>query len=189
MKRSVLPVRGMSVGVLYCEAQDASVLAAQFRRLGMPGRFFSSMPSGDALAAFDIVMFDSDHAAVLHHAQAVPWPDRPRIAILGSETPSRLEWVLAQDVTSYLRKPVRHEGVLSACMLAVAQHRILCDARAKIDRLNSRIKARRYVLTALLALMNEQNIDESRAYAALRTLAMQRNMCVEDLCIALATAP
>ncbi|CAG4917925.1 hypothetical protein [Paraburkholderia gardini] len=29
----------------------------------------------------------------------------------------------------------------------------------------------------------------NRAYAALRTLAMQRNMSVEDLCIALATAP
>ena len=174
-------VRGLRVRVLYCEKQDEASLAQQFRRLGIEGSFADALPDAADAGRYDLVMFDSDHASLASHGEDLQWPDVPRIALIGTETPSRLLWTMRQGVASHLRKPVRFEGVLSACMLARDGYRVQHALRERVDELEQRLKSRRFVFSAQLMLMRERGLDEHEAFSALRTLAMKRQVSVERL--------
>lgn len=185
MKKSVLSLRGLKVCALSCESKDQNSLKQQFQRLGVTSTFLAELPDPVLLAGFDIVMFDSDHASVATHGREWHWPDVPRIAILGTETPSRLQWILDQNVSGYIRKPVRYEGVLAACVLAYASHQSRQALQERVGQLETRIKARKFVFSAQLKLMNECGLNADDAYSRLRKLAMQRQISVERLSVEL----
>ena len=180
-KAQAASVKGLRVRALYCEKQDEASLAQQFRRLGIEGSFADALPDPADAGRYDLVMFDSDHASLASHGEDLRWPDLPRIALIGAETPSRLLWTIRQGVSSHLRKPVRFEGVLSACLLARDAYRAQQAMRERVDELEQRLKSRRFVFSAQLMLMRERGLDEHQAFSALRTLAMQRQVSVERL--------
>jgi AmiR/NasT family two-component response regulator len=182
VKKAALSLRGLKICVLYCESRDQANLEQQFRRLGVEATFLGALGDAAALGGFDTLMFDSDHASVALHGREISWPDIPRIAILGTETPSRLLWILDQGVSGYLRKPVRYEGVLSACVLACDNHHQHRALRERIEQLEARIKARKFVFSAQLMLMRDHGLSEDDAYKALRSLAMTRQVSLERVC-------
>lgn len=185
MKKTALTLRGIKVGAFYCESRDQQNLEQQFRRLGVESTFLAALSDVALLSQYDLIMFDSDHASVASHGCQIDWPDVPRIAILGTETPSRLLWVIDQGVSGYLRKPVRYEGVLSACILACDNHRAHRALRGRVEQLEERLKGRKFVLSAQLMLMKDQGLSEDQAFSFLRTLAMKRQVSVEKLSVEL----
>ncbi|MFT4437788.1 ANTAR domain-containing response regulator [Caballeronia sp. 15715] len=183
MKKTTLSLRGKRICALYCESKDQVNLEQQLRRQGAEVDFFNFFPEPLTLIAFDFIVFDGDHASLQNHGKELPWPDVPRIAILGTETPSRLQWIIEQDVAGYMRKPIRYDGVLSACVLAENSHVARRYLQTRVGQLEERVKARRFVISAQLQLMKERQINEQDAYAALRTLAMKRHISLEEISI------
>lgn len=183
MKKTTLSLRGKRICALYCESKDQINLEQQLRRQGAEVNFFNFFPEPLTLIAFDFIVFDGDHASLQNHGKELPWPDVPRIAILGTETPSRLQWIIEQDIAGYMRKPIRYDGVLSACVLAENSHIARRYLQSRVGQLEERVKARRFVISAQLHLMRARQINEQDAYAALRTLAMKRQISLEQMSI------
>jgi AmiR/NasT family two-component response regulator len=183
VKKTTLSLRGKRICALYCESKDQINLEQQLRRQGAEVDFFNFFPEPLTLISFDFIVFDGDHASLQNHGKELRWPDVPRIAILGTETPSRLQWIIEQDVAGYMRKPIRYDGVLSACVLAENAHLSRRGLESRVDQLEERVKARRFVISAQLQLMRERQINERDAYAALRTLAMKRQISLEQMSI------
>ncbi len=132
----------------------------------------------EALGA-DFVFFDVD----LGFDEQFPWPPgeapMPIIALIGSEAPGRIEWALSHNADAQLLKPVGNSGVYSALLIArqsFAARRQLAD---EIATLQARVAERQTIVRAVAAL-SSQGIDDERAYAQLRSLAMSWQVNLEE---------
>lgn len=133
----------------------------------------------EALAA-DFVFFDVD----LGFDQQFPWArgaaPMPTIALIGSEAPGRIEWALSHKADAQLLKPVGNAGVYSALLIArqsFAARRQLAD---EITALQQRVAERQTIVRAVTALSGQDGVDDERAYAQLRSLAMNWQVSLED---------
>ena len=132
----------------------------------------------DALAA-DFVFCDVD----LGFDEQFPWKPgaapMPLVALIGSEAPGRIEWALSHKADAQLLKPVGTAGVYSALLIArqsfVARRRLADEIAA----LETRVAERQTIVRAVAAL-STQGIDDNRAYAQLRSLAMSWQVSVEQ---------
>lgn len=189
MKNNRLVVRGLRIALLGCNARDEQHLLQQFRRLGIMGIPFTE-PEPDTLnSGHDMVIFDSDNNILLRQLEAQPWPECPKIALLGSEAPSRLLWIINQDIDGYLRKPMKSEGIFSTILLAMNQYRRKQDDKTTIAKLEIRVKSRKFLLSAQILLMNTLQCDEQQSYILLRRFATERQTTVEELSIELLARP
>lgn len=188
MRKNTWRVRGLSLGLVGCDEQTAQNLEQQCLRLGMKTRRLAVSSLESHSAQVDALIFDSDNPD-LNGGDAFPWPALPRIALLGNETPSRLQWVIALGIDGHMRKPVRYDGLLTAVSLALHnwQHRQLLEA--SVQKMEERLKARRFVFSAQLLLMRHFTLDENSAYSRLRTLAMEQQKTVEQFSIELVSQP
>lgn len=103
----------------------------------------------------------------------------PIIALIGSEAPGRIEWALSHNADAQLLKPVGNSGVYSALLIArqsFAARRQLAD---EIATLQARVAERQTIVRAVTALTS-QGIDDERAYAQLRSLAMSWQVNLEE---------
>ncbi len=102
----------------------------------------------------------------------------PLVALIGSEAPGRIEWALSQKADAQLLKPVGTGGVYSALLIArqsfVARRRLADEIAALETRL-----AERQTIVRAVAALSAQGVDEGRAYAQLRSLAMSWQVSVE----------
>ena len=132
----------------------------------------------EALAA-DFVFFDVD----LGFDQQFPWKPRdapmPTIALIGSEAPGRIEWALSQKADAQLLKPVGNAGVYSALLIARQAFEARCRLADEIAALQSRLAERQTIVRAVVALCAE-GVDDARAYAQLRSLAMTWRISLEE---------
>ena len=105
----------------------------------------------------------------------------PIIALIGTETPSRLKWLLDLKPASFLVKPLRSAGLYTALVIAFdfAQRRI--DEAAHIERLEDRIRSRRVVFSAVLQIMRAHGMSETEAFALIRQTAMRHRTTIEQL--------
>lgn len=185
MKAAGIPVfRGRRALLLHKPDRDRQVLESQLTRLGMLVECRTAAdPSKWALV--DLCLFEAD----ANKRHIFPWPtgepDIPLIALIGSETPERIQWSLAQGVSAFLVKPVRSNGTYLALMQA--EHNFVRNSRvlAEINELRERVKSRRIVFKALLKLMKLWSIDEDQAFDRLRSVSMQRSVSVEELCVSI----
>ncbi|WP_448953228.1 ANTAR domain-containing response regulator [Labrys neptuniae] len=132
----------------------------------------------EALSA-DFVFFDVD----LGFDEQFPWPrgeaPMPIIALIGSEAPGRIEWALSHNADAQLLKPVGNSGVYSALLIArqsFAARRQLAD---EIAALRVRVAERQTIVRAVTALCS-RGVDDERAYAQLRSLAMNWQVSLEE---------
>lgn len=175
--------RGWRVTVLHREDAGLQRLARQLERFGVTADF--AWPKLERLhSAVKAVFFDGDSG----YDGLFPWPAGeppvPLIALMRSEAPGRLEWVLAQGISSHLIKPVQSTGVYSALVLASHSFARQREQEARIAVLQKRLKLRPEVIRAVLAVMRLGEIDEDKAFACLRAAAMERRMTVEVFCAA-----
>ena len=186
MQRAATPnFRGRSAVVLHRPHAAADAVLRQLERLGIAAR-----PAWPGLAAEDLaadfVLFDADTA----HDGQFPWPagapPMPLVALIGSEAPGRLDWVLAQGATAHLLKPVASGGVFSALVIASHGFAERRAWEARIADLETRLRLRPVVVRAILALMAQRGLDEADAFREIRSAAMRQRCSIEEYCLDLA---
>lgn len=170
---------GARAFVLHRPHATVSAISRQLQAIGLEVvDCWPELPA-EALAA-DFVFFDVD----LGFDQQFPWPrgaaPMPTIALIGSEAPGRIEWALAHKADAQLLKPVGNAGVYSALLIArqsFAARRQLAD---EITALQQRVAERQTIVRAVTALSGQDGVDDERAYAQLRALAMNWQVSLED---------
>ncbi len=174
--------RGQTALILHDADRDQRALVAQLSRLGLI--IEQRCPMGrHEWPQVDICFFDADRC----RNHTFPWtkgePRVPLIAIMGSETPERIQWSLSHGTSAFLVKPIRSSGTYLALVTAIqsfAQRRsLLADMR----ELQERVRARRLLFKALLKLMISSNLTDDEAFEKLRLESMRCQVSMEELCL------
>jgi AmiR/NasT family two-component response regulator len=179
-KSSPFSVRGRHALVIMRDEREISIVRRQLNRLGM------SVAESDPtqLAAPDgpvDVILDADSIPIKSDSTAALKIDAPVIALIGTETPSRLKWLLDLQPASFLVKPLRSAGLYTALVVAFdcAQRRI--EEAAYVEKLEERVRSRRIVFAAVLQVMRAHALCEDDAFALIRQTAMRHRTTIEQL--------
>ncbi|KRQ09319.1 hypothetical protein AOQ71_20905 [Bradyrhizobium manausense] len=177
---SPFSIRGRRALMVMRDEREISIVRRQLGRLGMtisehdPAEPPPIRPSDVILLDADSIPIKSDHATL--------WKGSvPIIAVIGTETPSRLKWLLDLRPASFLVKPLRSAGLYTALVIAFdsAQRRV--EQAAHIEKLEDRIRSRRVVFAAILQVMRGHDMSETEAFALIRQTAMRHRTTIEVL--------
>ncbi|MEH6633438.1 MAG: ANTAR domain-containing protein [Halopseudomonas aestusnigri] len=128
----------------------------------------------------DLVFFDGDNG----YDGLFPWskgnPPVPLIALISSEAPGRLEWMLSQETSAHLIKPIQSSGVFSTLVIAYANFAKRQEQQTQIRTLENRISNRPVVFRALLLIMECGQLEDEAAFAILRSAAMNNRQSIEE---------
>lgn len=131
-------------------------------------------------ASANVVFFDAD----MGHDGQFPWPagfaPMPMIALIGSETPGRIEWALSQGSNAHVLKPVGSTGAYSALLIAAHAFEGAKAQANDIRTLETRLRQRPIVVHAILELLQRGSANEADAWRQLRRVAMDWGMTIED---------
>lgn len=171
--------RGMHALILHRPDRNTAALETQLQKLGV--EVAVHWPSkGPAEVDADVAFFDADRG----FDALFPWPQGeapiPLVAIVGSEAPGRLEWMLAQNPTGFIQKPIGSSGAFQALVVGFHLH---AERRAWEHRLQTqtdRLKARPLVVRAVLLLMRSQGVGDDEAFRILRSQAMRQQISLEE---------
>ena len=179
---SPFSVRGRRALVVMRDERDISILHRQFGRLGM----FVADHDPDDHRLPRIPSTSSCWTPTAFRSRAtrvMAWRvDAPVVALIGTEAPSRLKWLLDLQPASFLIKPLRSAGLYTALVVAfdTAQRRL--EEAAHIERLEDRIRSRRVVFAAVLHVMRSHALTEEDAFNLIRQTAMRYRITIEQLC-------
>lgn len=181
-RQSPLSVRGRAALVIARDERELSTIRRQLDRLGVRMSAWDATADGDiAEQAADIALLDADLFPIEQTPKLPLDPAIPIVALIGTETPSRLKWLLDLKPASFLIKPIRSAGLYSALVMAFGVASQRADAAARIQQLETRVRSRRLVITAVLSLMENRKLSEPAAFALIRRTAMQRRTTIEEL--------
>lgn len=179
-KATPFSLRGRRALSLIRDAREIAVVRRQLGRLGMT---IVECDPDDAITSFeaiDVVILDADAIPLDRGARA--WRvTAPIIAIVGTETPSRLKSLLEMEAASFLVKPLRSSGLYTALVFALHRAQRNDEIARRIQRLDERVRARRIVLTAIIEIMRRYGVPESEAFALIRRSAMINRTTIEQL--------
>src|SRR6185369_4160831 len=181
-RSSPFSVRGRRALALMRDERDLTIVRRQLNRLGMSVAERDPAEPPPADETFDVIVLDADGVPIKSDP-AVTWKlNIPIIALIGTETPSRLKWLLDLQPASFLVKPLRSAGLYTALVVAFdsAQRRV--DDAAHVAKLEERIRSRRVVFAAVLQVMRAHALSEEDAFALLRETAMRHRTTIEQLC-------
>jgi AmiR/NasT family two-component response regulator len=162
------------------DEREISIVRRQFNRLGM------TIAEHDPAEArpdeiFDVIVMDADSIPIKSDLAAGWKACAPIIALIGTETPSRLKWLLELQPASFLVKPLRSAGLYTALVVAFDSAQRRLDEAAHIERLEERIRSRRVVFAAVLQIMRGHGLSEVDAFALVRQTAMRHRTTIEQL--------
>jgi AmiR/NasT family two-component response regulator len=178
-KPSSFSLRGRKALVAIKDERDASIVKRQFERLGIdivawePGAAVDFRP--------DVTLIDDDFLPLTSPAQRAFLGQGPVIALLGTETPSRLKLVLELDPASFLVKPLRSAGIYAALVLAFERAERTSELKQQVVKLEERLRSRRIVLAAVLQIMHSHAVGEPAAFALIRRAAMEQRKTIEQI--------
>jgi AmiR/NasT family two-component response regulator len=178
-KPSSFSLRGRKALVAIKDERDASIVRRQFERLGIeivtwePGTNIDCRP--------DVTLIDDEFLPLTSPAQRTSFGRSPVIALLGTETPSRLKLVLDLDPASFLVKPLRSAGIYAALVLAFERSERTSELKQQVLKLEQRLRSRRVVLAAVLQVMHTHALAEPAAFALIRRAAMEQRKTIEEL--------
>jgi len=176
--------RGWRILILHQMDDNINRLTRQLERLGI--EVIVNWPVLESpVADAQMIIFDGDKT----YDGIFPWstgePPLPLVALMGSEAPGRLEWVLQQGISAHLLKPIQSSGIFSTLFLAQSNFDLRKQMQQNIDSLSDRIAKRPFVLRATLELMKRCKLEEEAAFSILRSAAMNRQKTIEDFCASL----
>jgi two-component system, response regulator PdtaR len=178
-KPSSFSLRGRKALVAIKDERDASIVRRQFERLGIDNVAWS--PGATIAFAPDLTLIDDEYLPLSPSAQRA-FPGRcPIIALLGTETPSRLKLVFDLDPASFLIKPLRSAGLYAALVMAFERSERTNELKQQVLKLEQRLRSRRIVLAAILQVMHEHALAEPAAFAMIRRAAMEQRKTIEEL--------
>lgn len=173
--------RSRRAAVICPDDKDRRLLGDRLIRLGLMVRAEATWTPSWAVWQPDVVFFDVDSGSGDLAGSLGDFGGRPMIAVVGAETPGRLEWMLQQRPAAYLLRPIRSSGVYTALVMGFHNAAERQEFIARIDRLERRARARRVVLAATTRMMETQGLSEQAAYRLLREAAMRQRTTIEDV--------
>jgi AmiR/NasT family two-component response regulator len=180
-KPSPFAVRGRRALMIMKDERDIAILRRQLDRLGMS---IDEVDPGDIRVPhedIDVIVLDADSIPIKSDC-AFPWKaSTPIIALIGTETPSRLKWLLDLHPASFLVKPLRSAGLYTALVVAFDCAQRRSEEAAHIERLEDRVRSRRIVVAAVLQLIRAHALSEEDAFTLIRQTAMRHRMTIEQL--------
>jgi AmiR/NasT family two-component response regulator len=178
---SPFSVRGRRALMVMRDEREISIVRRQLGRLGMTISEHDPAEPPLPHQTVDVILMDADSISIKSD-HATMWKGNvPIIALIGTETPSRLKWLLDLRPASFLIKPLRSAGLYTALVVAFdsAQRRI--DEAAHIEKLEDRIRSRRVVFAAVLQIMRGHDMSETDAFTLIRQTAMRHRTTIEVL--------
>lgn len=176
-RRQSRSFRGLHALIEHPPGRDRTVLQTQLELLGLEVTVHdTAAPSHDSA---DILFFDADGEQAAESEEAQRDLGLPAVALIGSETPSRLQAMLARQPSAYLMKPIRPTGIYASLAIATHQYATLQAMRRKLASAEERLRSRRLLLAAMLQIMNQAQVGEAEAFRILRRAAMSRRQTVE----------
>ena len=182
MSRPIHNFRGRHALVILPIDQNRLVLEGTLVKLGLGVTAVDplageALPTGDD--SVDLVFLDVDGSG----SCALPWGhgEIPLIAMMGHESPSRLQQAFELLPNAFLLKPVRSSGVYTAIFFAINGHARDRQQTRAMASLEARHRARRLVMKAVLRVMARHGVDDDEAYRRLRKESMRLRITVEDL--------
>jgi AmiR/NasT family two-component response regulator len=164
--------------------RDEREIEMLHRQLGRLGMIVAECDPDEALPANEadeVIIVDADSIPIRSHPAPAWKINAPIIALIGTETPSRLKWLLELQPASFLVKPLRSAGIYTALVVAFdcALRRI--DEAAYREKLEDRIRSRRVVFAAVLQTMRVHALSETDAFSLIRQTAMRHRTTIEQL--------
>jgi AmiR/NasT family two-component response regulator len=177
-----------SQGLLWASGDlNADVLERTLLKLGVSLRRVEQVRASELDPDRDIVFVDADQpinpAPLLQ--PGANFSAAPVIGIVGVEAPSRLRLLAEAGATAILRKPISASTVYSALFLGVNNHRRLKSAETRLAIIDRKRRGRRFLIKAVLALVQARGLGDDEAYAELRRESMRRRCDLEEFCEAL----
>ncbi|MEJ0096472.1 MAG: ANTAR domain-containing protein [Methylocella sp.] len=141
-------------------------------------------------SARDILLVDGDSLLdpVSIRATGAALPPAPAIGLVGVEAPSRLKALADVGVTAFLRKPVHAAAVYSSLFLAVNGYRRLQAMEQRLADYDRRRRGRRFVIKAVVHLVQTHGLNDDEAYELLRRASMRERQGLEEYCEAIIAA-
>ncbi len=163
---------------------NADVLERTLQKLGVSLRRVESVSASNLDPDRDIVFVDADQPInpaplLLPGANLTA---APVIGIVGVEAPSRLKLLAEAGATAILRKPIQAGTVYSALFLGVNNHRRLKSAETRLAIGDRKRRGRRFLIKAVVALVQTRGLSDDDAYAELRRESMRRRLDLEEFC-------
>jgi AmiR/NasT family two-component response regulator len=180
-RQSPFSVHGRHALMLIRDERELSIVRRQLDRLGMTMTQCDPITSTLPNDAVDVIILDADIMPIKSDLAATWKTDIPIIVLVGTETPSRLKWLLELKPASFLIKPLRSAGLYTALVVAFDHVQKRSEAAKRIERLEERIRSRRIVLAAVLHIMRRHDLCEPDAFALIRRTAMQHRTTIEQL--------
>ncbi|GFE50518.1 transcriptional antiterminator [Roseobacter cerasinus] len=172
MKRrlSIPRLGGARAVILHRPHANVTALVRQLQAVGLEvDCHWPDLPP--SARAADYLFIDVDTA----YDDQVPWAPGeaplPTIALIGSEAPGRIEWLMNFGADAQILKPVGDNGVFSALLIARATFDARIGLADEIDSLRRRLGQRQTVVQAV-AILAARGKTEDEAYEQLRGLAM-----------------
>jgi AmiR/NasT family two-component response regulator len=177
-KPSSFSLRGRKALVAIKDDRDLSIVKRQLERLGIDIVTWERDSTPECRA--DVVLIDDEFLPLvpaMHRALL----GSPVIALLGTETPSRLKLVLDLDPASFLVKPMRSAGIYAALVMAFERSERTSELKQQVFKLEERLRSRRVVLAAVLQVMHSHAVAEPAAFALIRRAAMEQRKTIEQM--------
>lgn len=184
MTRPIQNFRGCAALLVMPEDRNTQSLKITLGKLGITPHSFD--PQGSAveltasLATADVAFIDTDMLDA-QFAPLMAGAILPVIAVIGIESPSRLQRAFDIEPSAVLMKPVRSNGVYTALYFAFNENQRRQQLLGKLSTIQERQGARRIVVKAILHLMQSLGLNDEEAYRHLRKESMSRRMPVEEV--------
>lgn len=176
--------KGLKVIVIGCDERDIAVLEAQFKRLAIHADFISTLVEEKEFERYNLIFIDADNHDLFNPNVIIPWPNKiAKIVINSIETPSRLKWILKQEVDSFLTKPIKFSGILTGITIAMDNKLIKNKMKQRIIELEDKVKLRKYVIEVETYIMDKLKVNEEQAYLYIRKAAMFKQLTIENFCV------
>lgn len=180
-KPSPFSVGGRRALMVMRDERDMSIVRRQLGRLGMAISEHDPAAPPPPNPGVDVMLLDADSIPIKSD-HATMWKGQvPIIALIGTETPSRLKWLLDLRPASFLIKPLRSAGLYAALVVAFDTAQRRADEATHIEKLEDRIRSRRIVFAAVLQIMRAHGLSETDAFSLIRQTAMRHRTTVEAL--------
>jgi two-component system, response regulator PdtaR len=175
---SSFSLRGRKALIAIKDDRDRSIAGRQLERLGIDIVTWER-DSAPACRA-DVVLIDDEFLPLVPAMQRALLGS-PVIALVGTETPSRLKLVLDLDPASFLVKPLRSAGIYAALVIAFERTERTSELKQQVFKLEERLRSRRIVLAAVLQVMHLHAVAEPAAFAMIRRAAMEQRKTIEEI--------
>lgn len=164
-----------------CEPRILANLEKSLQRLGINALALYDDADDQSHDCFAAIV-ELEHFASPNILQRLTRSGVPIVALTGHESLSQIQRAIELGATALLNKPITQSSIYTTLMMAIGlQQRLQADAQM-LKALQQRLNARPQLAQALACLMVEHGLNERDAYERLRSLSMQLNRSVDDLC-------